>query len=232
MGKKFVASYSGGKDSVLAVYRAIRQGMIPLALITTFNAEQNLTWFHGIPETVLENAAKAIGLPIWLIKTNSDKYAEDFEAALRSASEQGAQACVFGDIDIDEHIKWCTDRCEKAGIEPVFPLYGHSRKSVVNDFIDNGFTAHFTIIDTTKIKGDFPGKPLTKKILQEIEAQGADICGENGEYHTFVSDGPIFKEPVKFAFGEQIIIEGRLILPVIPFMNYPPRIGRRLERLS
>ena len=214
MGKKFVASYSGGKDSALAVYKAIKQGMVPLALITTFNTEQNLTWFHGISEAVLENVAESIGVPVWLIKTNGDEYAENFEKTLRSAKEQGVQACVFGDIDIEDHIKWSADRCEKAGLEPMFPLYGQSRESIVNDFIDSGFTAHFTIVDTTRINVDFLGKPLTKEELREIEAQGADICGENGEYHTFVSAGPIFKKPVKFTFGEQIVIDGRAILLV------------------
>ena len=214
MGVKFVASYSGGKDSALAVYRAIEQGMVPLALIATFNTEQNLTWFHGIPEAVLENVAASTGIPVWLIKTSGDDYAKNFEKTLREAKEQGAQACVFGDIDIKEHIEWCTDRCEQAGLEPMFPLSGHSRESVVNDFIESGFTAYFTIIDTLKISGDFLGKPLTKEALREIRAQGADMCGENGEYHTFVSAGPIFKEPVKFTFGEQIIIGDRVILPV------------------
>jgi len=215
MSKKFVASYSGGKDGVFAFYRAIQHDMIPLALITTFNTEQNRSWFHGIPETILENVAESIGIPIWLIKTSSEEYEENFEKTLHSAKMQGAEVCVFGDIDIDEHIKWCITRCENVGIEPMFPLYGHSRESVVNDFIDSGFTAYFTIIDTNKINEIFLGKQLTKEALREIKAQGADICGENGEYHTFVSNGPIFKKPVKFSFGEKIVVGNRIILPIV-----------------
>ena len=215
MGEYFVASYSGGKDSVLAVYRAIKQGMVPLALITTFNMESSLTWFHGIPENVLDDIAESIGIPVWLIKTNGFDYAENFENTLRLAKESGADVCVFGDIDIEDHIKWCTDRCESVGLTPMFPLYGQERGSVVNEFIDSGFTAYFTIIDTTRIKGDYLGKPLSKEILREIEAQGADICGEGGEYHTFVSDGPCFKKPVKFVFGERVNIDGRIIQPII-----------------
>ena len=215
MGKRFVASYSGGKDSVLAIYKAIRQGMVPLALITTVNTDKKRSWFHGIPEPVLESIAESIGVPVWLMKTSGDEYTKNFEKKLRSAKEQGAEACIFGDIDLEGHLKWCTERCENAGIEPVFPLYGNSRESVVNDFIDSGFTAHFTIIDTARISCDLLGKPLTKEALLEIEAQGADICGENGEYHTFVSDGPIFKKPVEFKFGEMITDDNRVILPLI-----------------
>ena len=200
MKKLFVASYSGGKDSAFAVYKAIKQGMVPLALITAYNTDQDRSWFHGIPESVLESVSESVGIPVWLIKTSGAEYAENFEKALISAKGQGAEACVFGDIDIEEHIRWCSERCENSGLEPVFPLFGHSRESIVRDFIDSGFTAYFTIIDTKRITGDFMGTPLTKEALLQIEAQGADICGENGEYHTFVTDGPIFKKPVYFTF--------------------------------
>jgi uncharacterized protein (TIGR00290 family) len=210
----FVASYSGGKDGAFAMFKAMERGMVPLALITAFNTAQNRSWFHGIPEAVLENAAESIGVPIWLIKTSGDEYEQNFEKTLRLAKEKGADVCVFGDIDIAEHIKWCTDRCVNAGIEPMFPLYGQYREDIVNDFINCGFTAHFTIINTDKIKGDFIGRLLTKESLLEIKAQGTDICGENGEYHTFVSDGPIFKKPVKFSFEKKIVVDNRVILPV------------------
>ena len=209
-----MASYSGGKDSVLAVYRAMQVGMVPLAFIITFNIDRKRSWYHAVPEPVLESVSESVGVPVWLIKTSGDKYSYNFERHLHLAKEKGAQVCVFGDIDIEGHIKWCTERCESAGLEAMFPLYGCSREAVVNDFIDSGFTAHFTIIDTDRVNGDFLGRQLTKKALLDIEAQGADICGENGEYHTFVSDGPIFSKPVEFAFGEMITEEKRVILPI------------------
>jgi len=214
MTDKFVASYSGGKDSVLAVFKAIMQGMVPLALITTFNTDKKRSCFHGIPKPVLDSIEDSTGIPVWLMKTSGDEYTENFEKILRTAKEQGVKACVFGDIDIEGHLKWCTERCGNVGIEPLFPLYGASRKSIVNDFIDSGFTAHFTIIDTTRISGSLLGKKLTKEALREIEKQGADICGENGEYHTFVSDGPIFKKPVEFSFGEMSIGKKYVSLPL------------------
>ena len=216
MEKKFVASYSGGKDGAFAIYRAILQGMGPMGLITTFNTDENRSWFHGVPEPVLRSAAESIGVPLWLIRTSGDEYEAGFENVLRMAKEQGARCCVFGDIDIPEHIRWCSDRCANTGLEPVFPLHGQDREAVVFDFIDSGFTAFFTIIDTKKVSGDFLGKPLTKDALRNISAQGADICGEYGEYHTFVSDGPIFKKPIAFKFGEAFIKNGRAVLPVLP----------------
>jgi len=214
VSKRFVASFSGGKDSVLAIYKVIKQGMTPLALITTFNTDKKRSCFHGIPKPVLDSIEESIGVPVWYMETSGDKYTENFEAILSAAKEQGADACVFGDIDIEGHLKWCTERCENAGLEPLFPLYGQSRESVVHDFIDSGFTANFTIVDTSRITGDLLGKQLTKEALREIEVQGADICGENGEYHTFVSNGPIFNKPVEFSFGEMIIDKKYAILPL------------------
>ena len=230
---KFVASYSGGKDSVLAIYRAILQGMAPLAFITTFNSDRKRSCFHGIPKPVLAEIEKSVGVPVWLMKTSGDDYAKNFEMILRSAKEQGANACVFGDIDIEGHLKWCTERCENAGTEPIFPLYGHSRESVVCDFIESGFTAHITIVDTTRISSSLLGKQLTKETLREIEAQGADICGENGEYHTFVSNGPIFKRPVRFSFAEKIMENNYAILPyhIIPITETGNSRGRQRSSL-
>jgi len=214
VSKKFVASYSGGKDSVLAIYKAIKQGMVPLALITTFNTDKKRSCFHGIPQPVLDSISTSIGVPVWYMVTSGDKYTENFEMKLKMAKEQGADACVFGDIDIEGHLKWCTQRCENAGIEPLFPLYGQCRESVVNDFLESGFIAHFSIVDTNRISGDLLGKKLTMETLGEVKAQGADICGENGEYHTFVSDGPIFNKPIEYSFGEKVIENNYMILPL------------------
>jgi len=214
VSKRFVASFSGGKDSVLAIYKAINKGMIPLALITTFNTDKKRSCFHGIPEPVLESISASIGVPVWYMKTSGEKYTENFEKKLRYAKEQGAEVCVFGDIDIEGHLKWCTERCENVDLEPFFPLYGQSRETVVNDFIESGFTAHFTIIDTSRINANLLGRKLTKEALMEIKAQGADICGENGEYHTFVTDGPIFKKPVDVLFGEKVLENSYAILPL------------------
>jgi len=211
---KFAASYSGGKESALAVHRAIKQGHQPIALITTYNTDADRSHFHSLPEDVLKSVSEAVNIPLWMIKTNSEQYAKDFETALLKAKEQGAEACVFGDIDIEGHLKWCGERCENAGIKPLFPLQGESRKDVVREIIDNGFICNISIVNTKYLSDDFLGKQLTKDVAERIAAQGADICGENGEYHTFVSAGPIFKHPVNFMFGAKSIRDDYAMLPV------------------
>ena len=218
-GKKFVASYSGGKDSTLAIYRAIKAGLEPLCLIITYNKDRNRSWFHGIPEGLLKNVSKSLNIPIWLVETSGEEYTKSFEKNLKKAKELGAEVCIFGDIDLEGHLKWCTDRCNQVGLEACFPLWKEERKKLVYEFLESGFVANFTVINTEKLSDRFLGMVMTKEICEEIEKEGADICGENGEYHTFVSDGPIFKEKVNFRLGEKITETTYSILPILDYLD-------------
>lgn len=215
MGKKFIASYSGGKDSILAIHRAIQQGMTPIALITTYNTDKERSWFHGLPQPVLESISQSLGIPIWLIKTSGEDYTVNFERALSSAKALGAEVCVFGDIDIQAHNDWCSERCHNVGLEPCFPLWGEARSALVYEFIDSGFTTNITVVDTKRMNPRFLGEKLTRKLVDEIAGEGVDICGENGEYHTFASGGPLFHQPVTFSFGEPLTENHYAILPIV-----------------
>lgn len=214
-GKKFVASYSGGKDSMLAIYRAIKAGLEPLCFIITYNKDRNLSWFHGVPKGLLENVSKSLNIPIWLIETNGEEYTKNFEKGLTKAKELGAEVCIFGDIDLEGHLVWCSERCENVGIKPCFPLWKENRKTLVYEFLESGFSSAFTVINTKMLNDKFLGMTMTKEICEQIEKEGADICGENGEYHTFVYNGPIFKEGIKFKFGDKIENNGYSILPIL-----------------
>ena len=214
-GKKFVASYSGGKDSMLAIYRAIKAGLEPLCFIITYNRDRNLSWFHGVPKGLLDNVSKSLNIPIWLIETNGEEYTKNFEKGLTKAKELGAEVCVFGDIDLEGHLVWCSERCENVGIKPCFPLWKENRKTLVYEFLESGFSSAFTVINTKMLNDKFLGMTMTKEICEQIEKEGADICGENGEYHTFVYNGPIFKEEIKFKFGDKIKNNGYSILPIL-----------------
>lgn len=211
---KFVASYSGGKESALAVFRATKEGHKPIALITTYNTDANRSHFHGLTREVLERVSDSLGIPLWLIKTSGNEYAKNFEKTLIRAKKQGAEACVFGDIDIEGHIEWCSERCKNVGITPWFPLMNKNRKDVVYELIDSGFVAYITIVNTKQVSDEILGKQLTKEVAEQIADGGADICGENGEYHTFVSAGPNFKYPVEFSFGEKTTKDNYAFLPL------------------
>lgn len=214
-GKKFVVSYSGGKDSTLAIYRAMKKGMIPKELITTYNIDKKRSWFHGIPEELLRSASKEMNIPINLMKTTGEDYAVNFENKLRESKKNGAEVCIFGDIDIEGHLEWCSEICKNAGIKAYFPLWQENRKKLVYEFIDEGFKTIINVVDNSRVPEDFAGKILTKEIAEEIERSGADICGENGEYHTFAFDGPIFSNPVGFTKEDAIRVDNFTIVPIL-----------------
>ncbi|MCL2576269.1 MAG: diphthine--ammonia ligase [Defluviitaleaceae bacterium] len=212
---KFVVSYSGGKESALSLYKVMQAGYEPIALITTFNTDVGRSFFHGLSEDLLEDVSRSLGVPIWLIKTSGEEYSVNFEKALLNAKAEGAEACIFGDIDIEGHKQWCSERCKNVGIASIFPLWGKRRDEVVFDIIDSGFTANITIVDTKFLGEEFLGQRLTRELAGRIAESGADICGENGEYHTFVSNAPNFAHPIQFSFGKTARSGDYAMLPVM-----------------
>lgn len=204
---KFVMSYSCGKDSTLSLYRMIKAGHEPLALLITVDKKVCRSWFHGVPKHLLEEVSKSLNIPLLLVESIGDNYKETFEEALGKAKEQGAEACVFGDIDLEAHRTWCTDRCEAVGLEAVFPLWLEDREVLTHEFIDLGFTTVLKNVKLECLGEEFLGKVLTKELVEKIKATGSDACGENGEYHSFVYDGPLFSYPVSFEVGENILTE-------------------------
>lgn len=198
MSKKFIMSYSSGKDSTLALYRMIKEGHTPMGLLITMNNEEGRSWFHGVPECILKDVSKSLEIPLIVVKCKGEDYKEAFENALFYAKENGAEACVFGDIDLEEHRTWCTERCNEVGLEAIFPLWQEGREKLTYEFIDSGFKTIIKKVKLEFLNEDFLGEVLTKELVEKIKETGADPCGENGEYHTFVYDGPIYKFKVDF----------------------------------
>lgn len=200
----FVMSYSGGKDGALALYRMILQGHRPVALITTVNPEQKRSWFHGIGDTLLKAVSDSLSIPILVCPCTSEDYTASFEKGLKEARKLGAEACVFGDIDIEGHREWNEARCRNAGLSCVMPLWQQDREALVYEMLRAGFRAKIKIIDASRLDASFLGQDLSEPLLERMKAADVDICGENGEYHTFVYDGPIFAHPVAVETGEVI----------------------------
>lgn len=213
-GARFVASYSGGKDSMLAIHRAIQSGMKLQALLITYNTDRKRSWFHGIEEEVLQKISESIGVPVCLIRTTGADYAKDFEKALQQQRELGAQACVFGDIDIQGHLDWCSERCESVGLTACFPLWQENRRALAEECIRSGFRPVLTVVDTSRLDASFAGRPLTLELLDELEKAGVDACGENGEYHSFVADGPLFKRPIGVCFEPPVLLDKFAVVPM------------------
>ena len=203
---KIVVSFSGGKDSTLALYRMIREGYKIIGLLVTFD-NQNDSCFHRIPKDILKRISEELEIPLVEVDCSDGKnYEEEFENALKSLKENGAEICVFGDIDIEAHKKWCLDRCDEAGIKGKFPLWQEDRESLTNEFLDYGFKAVIKKVNLKALTEEFLGKELSKEVVSEIKSLGSDPSGENGEYHTLVFGGPIFKNEVKFSKLDKEII--------------------------
>ena len=198
----FAVSYSGGKDSALALYKMVKKGHNPVALITTVNVDQNRSWFHGVQSELMSAVSESLRIPLIICECTSDGYTKAYEAGLEKARLAGADCCVFGDIDIEGHREWNEERCRKAGLSCLLPLWRQNRERLTLEGIGAGLKSMIKIVDVTKLDDSFLGRTLTAGLVEKIKATGIDVCGENGEYHTFVYDGPMFASPVAFETGE------------------------------
>lgn len=194
---KFVISYSCGKDSTLALHRMIKSGYTCEGLLVTVDKEHDSSFFHGVPATMLDNIAKSLDFKLIKLMIGKDEYREIFVKTLKELASQGVRLCAFGDIDINEHRQWCTSVCLEAGMAACFPLWQENRESLVSEFIDLGYKGIIKAINTNILGEELLGRELNHNTVEEIVRLGSDACGENGEYHTVVIDGPLFKSPVE-----------------------------------
>lgn len=186
-----VISWSGGKDSALAFYKEVQETRISL-LFTMFSPEGH-TMSHRIPRRILEKQAEDIGVvmagrsAVWMT------YEDEFRKALISLKEQGAENCIFGDINLEEHIDWGRRICKEVGIQAKHPLYGMDESQVLREFIEAGFQAQIVVVKLDRLGTEYLGRTLDTVLIQEFTRQGISPAGEFGEYHTLVTGGPIFK---------------------------------------
>lgn len=200
----FIMSYSGGKDSALALSDMLKEGHRCIGLLVMMNKEMERSWFHGIDERLLEDIGKALELPIFLCKTKGDTYHLAMEKALQEAKQKGAEVCVFGDIDIEDHRTWCEERTQHVGLQALFPLWQENRTVVVKRSVQEGFHSLLKCIHSQYLDSACLGKALSMELLNTYKKKDFDLCGENGEYHTICVDGPIFHRPVSYEIGETL----------------------------
>ncbi|RDY29475.1 diphthine--ammonia ligase [Romboutsia weinsteinii] len=206
--KNFVMSFSGGKDSTLALYRMINRGYNPVAILTTIKKNEDESWTHGLSDDMLQRVSKSLNIPLLKVECDVCEYEKRFEEVLKEAKSMGASICAYGDIDIEDHKKWGIDRCTNADLDYEFPLWQEDRESLVHEFIDSGFTTIIKKVNLSFMGEEFLGKKLTKDVVEDIKKTGSDPCGENGEYHTFVVDGPLFKSPIEFDVKKIVLDHG------------------------
>lgn len=210
----FVASWSGGKDSAMAYYRAIQAGGVPKRLWTMFEEDKERSKSHALPFAVVEAQAEKLGVPLMIRGASWSSYEEQFLDAMQSCKEFGIDHAVFGDIDLEDHLQWVQKTCAKVAIEAVHPLWLEPRRSLLEEFVAARFEAYIVVVNTKMMPAHFIGRKFTVELMDELDALGIDSCGESGEFHTVVVNGPIFTERVPVVFSGQHERDGYVFLDV------------------
>ncbi|MGZ9585826.1 Dph6-related ATP pyrophosphatase [Paenibacillus marinisediminis] len=220
VGRKFIASYSGGKDSTLALYKAMKVGEA-IGLIVMLEEEGKRSRSHGMTPDLIQAQAEAIGLPVYTAASSWDDYEANFMRLLGQAKQQGAEVLVTGDLDVPAHGCWHDQVTKNAGLKLGMPLWEVDHREVVEEFINLGFvTIVVTVNLSLGMREDDLGRTLTHEYVKELEARGIDPCGEGGEFHTTVIDGPIFHNPISVRKCE-IVKDGQYAFMPLELEHHP-----------
>jgi uncharacterized protein (TIGR00290 family) len=196
------ASWSGGKDSALALYRAKQQGLRVTTLLTMLDETEQRSRSHAVPLHVMQSQADALGLTLITPSASWADYERVFIDTLKTLKEQGFTTGVFGDIDLQPHRDWEEKVCAVAGLRAFLPLWHEEREKLAHEVLDLGFRARVVCVNGRYLDEIFCGREYDKLFLKDLP-ESVDACGENGEFHTFVYDGPIFQQAVHVHVAER-----------------------------
>jgi len=205
-----IASWSGGKDSCLAVFRAIRSGIKIKYLLNFMSREHKRCCFHGIESRLIDLQAKCLGIPLVQKGVTPDmkKYEEEFKEAVTELKAEGINKMVFGDIYLLDQFNWVERVCKDLAIASIEPLWNNPASEVVREFIKSGFKSIIVSAKDDVGGRDFIGRTIDEELVCEFERRKICPCGENGEFHSFVVDGPIFKNRIEILESEPVFKEG------------------------
>ena len=206
--RKVTISWSGGKDSAFALYKILTSGEYHVVdLHTTLNEETRRVGLHGVHETLIEQQAAGLGLPLTKLylppSEDHDAYEKLMIAHYKQCARRGIEQVVFGDIFLEDLRLFREQLLQNTSLSAVYPLWKIDTQKLLNDFIAIGFKTVICSADADKFSKDQIGNTIDT-VFAENPRPGVDPCGENGEYHTLVYDGPIFKKPVSFEIGDVV----------------------------
>jgi uncharacterized protein (TIGR00290 family) len=212
MKNGIVFSWSGGKDSTMALHLLINSKQPVDTLITTVTSDYDRISIHGVRKSLLKAQSESIGMPLEEVILSKESSDQDYETKMKVALDRlktkGDTTVAFGDI----FLKWLREKrislAQDSGMDCAFPLWGRDTTELAREFIKLGYKAIITCVDSKALSKEFAGREFNEKLLSDLPEE-VDPCGENGEFHTFVYEGPIFKKKIEFEKGEVVFRENR-----------------------
>ncbi|HEX3915104.1 MAG TPA: hypothetical protein VHW71_16515 [Steroidobacteraceae bacterium] len=220
MTPKAFVSWSSGKDSAFALYEARRTGLAEIAgVVTTVNERHDRVAMHGVRSALLDRQIAALDLYAVKVLIPNPCSNEIYEARMGEAcariSASGIHHMVFGDLFLEDIRAYRERTLAAFGITAIFPLWGRDTRQLAADMLESGLVAHLVCLDSKRMAADFAGRQFDAALLKELPAD-IDPCGENGEFHTVVTAGPMFSAPIDISIGETVTRDGFIFTDVIP----------------
>lgn len=206
MKPKALFNWSSGKDSALALYKVLQSDEFQIhSLVTSVNSHYNRISMHGVRTELLEKQAESLKLPLHKMEIpempSMEIYEEIMKKTLEDFKNEGVTHSIFGDIFLEDLRKYREDKLRTIGFEGVFPLWKIDTQELIHEFLDLGFKTIVTCVNEKFLDKSFVGRVIDKQFINDLP-DNVDVCGENGEFHTFTFDGPIFSKPIEFEIGE------------------------------
>lgn len=218
--KQVLLSWSSGKDSAWTLHLLRQRPDLQVAaLLTTFNSAANRVAMHAVRRALVDTQAERTGIPLWAVDlpwpcSNVD-YEERMRAVCERARAEGITAVAFGDLFLEDIRDYRVRQLQGTGLEPLFPVWQIPTAQLGRDMIAAGLKAKLTCVDPSKLEKSFAGRDYDQHLLEALPP-GIDPCGENGEFHTFVYDAPVFSGPISVQMGEVVERDGFVFADVLP----------------
>ena len=210
--KRTLLSWSSGKDSAWSLHLLRQQGEYEIVgLLTTFNRDADRVAMHGVRRELVEAQAEAAGIPLWDLDLPSPCSNADYESimseACRAAVRKGIECVAFGDLFLRDIREYRERQLQSSGLKPIFPVWGIPTRELARSMLDSGLRARLSCVDCKRLKPEFAGREFDEALLSDFPIE-IDPCGENGEFHTFVYAGPMFRHSLAVEVGEIVSRDG------------------------
>ena len=223
MKRKTLLSWSSGKDSAWALHVLRQQPDVDVVgLFSTVNAEYNRVAMHAVRIGLLQEQARSIGLPLHMIQIPCPCSNVEYEAAMNvfveKAKRQQVECFAFGDLFLEDIRMYREERLKETGISPIFPIWNMPTRELSRTMVNSGLRARITCVDPKQLAEEFAGRIYDESFLEDIPVN-VDPCGENGEFHSFAFDGPMFRYPIHISLGDIVQRDGFVFADLLPYDN-------------